>query len=411
MNEREQRGLVIAATAKLTKKGSLWLVPSQSGERKYTVCPDKEHPHCSCPDHEATGQPCKHIFAARIVIQRELFPDGSVVETRQLTVTETRKSYPQDWVAYNRAQTNEKEQFQILLRQLCDGIRQPAPEVRGRGRPALPVDDAIFAACFKVYSTVSSRRFTCDLEDAHDKGYIRHCPHFNSVLNVFDDPDTYGTLRSLIEESAGPLKAVESHFAIDSSGFSGCRYDRWICEKYGSPHRKSLRAWCKAHVATGALTNVVAAVEVLDKNSSDTAEFPALLATTVKRFDIKEVSADLAYSSHKNLCLVAGAGAAPLIPFKSNATPAQGGLWSKMLGYFMLNRDEFLNRYHKRSNVESTFSMIKRKFGDSVRSKGDLSMRNEVLAKILCHNLCCVIHAMYEMGVNPVFWADQAQAS
>ena len=76
----------------------------------------------------------------------------------------------------------------------------------------------------------------------------------------------------------------------------------------------------------------------------------------------------------------------------------------------MLHRDKFMERYHLRSNVESTFSMVKRKSGDSVRSKGDLAMKNEVLAKLVCHNLCCLISAMYEMGVNPVFWVDQAQA-
>jgi hypothetical protein len=54
--------------------------------------------------------------------------------------------------------------------------------------------------------------------------------------------------------------------------------------------------------------------------------------------------------------------------------------------------------------------MINRKFDDSVRSKGELAMRNEVLAKLVSHNLCCLISAMYEMGRNPVFWVDQAQA-
>jgi hypothetical protein len=47
--------------------------------------------------------------------------------------------------------------------------------------------------------------------------------------------------------------------------------------------------------------------------------------------------------------------------------------------------------YHKRSNVESTFSAIKRKFGDSVMSKTDAAMANEVLCKVLCHNLTCPI--------------------
>jgi hypothetical protein len=62
--------------------------------------------------------------------------------------------------------------------------------------------------------------------------------------------------------------------------------------------------------------------------------------------------------------------------------------------------------YHTRSNVESTFSMIKTKFRDHVRSKGDVAMQNEVLCKILCHNICCVIQSMYELSIEPTFWAD-----
>jgi hypothetical protein len=34
---------------------------------------------------------------------------------------------------------------------------------------------------------------------------------------------------------------------------------------------------------------------------------------------------------------------------------------------------------------------VKRKFGDSVMSKTDAAMTNEVLCKILCHNLTCLI--------------------
>jgi len=57
----------------------------------------------------------------------------------------------------------------------------------------------------------------------------------------------------------------------------------------------------------------------------------------------------------------------------------------------LLCREEYLWHYHQRSNVESTFSAIKRKVGDSLRSKGDVSMVNEVLCKILAHNICCCI--------------------
>src|SRR5437870_1747795 len=108
MNAREERGILIAATQRLTNKGKVWLVPSQSGRGKYTVCPDQNCPFCSCPDHEETGQPCKHIFAARIVMQREMSKDGTVIETRTLTLTEKKVYRRQNWPLYNLAQSEEK---------------------------------------------------------------------------------------------------------------------------------------------------------------------------------------------------------------------------------------------------------------------------------------------------------------
>jgi transposase len=69
----------------------------------------------------------------------------------------------------------------------------------------------------------------------------------------------------------------------------------------------------------------------------------------------------------------------------------------------MFRKEEFLQHYHKRSNVESTFGMMKRKFGDSLRSKTDVAMVNETLCKVLWHNLLVLIHEMYELGIDPVF--------
>ena len=58
---------------------------------------------------------------------------------------------------------------------LCKGIGEPSQKM---GRPRLPFDDMIFSACFKVYSTVSGRRFMSDLRDAQGKGYIEKTPHY-----------------------------------------------------------------------------------------------------------------------------------------------------------------------------------------------------------------------------------------
>jgi transposase len=115
------------------------------------------------------------------------------------------------------------------------------------------------------------------------------------------------------------------------------------------------------------------------------------------------VSADAAYGSRENCDAVAKAGGTLYAAFRSNATGGVGGLFERMFNLFSLNREAYLQRYHKRSNVESTFSMVKRKFGDALRSKTDTAMVNEALAKLLAHNLCCLIAAWYELGIEPVF--------
>jgi hypothetical protein len=56
--------------------------------------------------------------------------------------------------------------------------------------------------------------------------------------------------------------------------------------------------------------------------------------------------------------------------------------------------------YHQRSNVETVFSMIKAKFGGEVRSKMEIAALNEVLCKIVCHNICCLISAAFELGLD-----------
>ena len=45
--------------------------------------------------------------------------------------------------------------------------------------------------------------------------------------------------------------------------------------------------------------------------------------------------------------------------------------------------------------------MLKAKFGDALCSKSDTAQVNELLCKVLAHNICCLIQSMYELGVEP----------
>jgi transposase len=408
---RRQRGLKIAACCRITEKNGFWHVPSQTGHGSYSVCLDPAPfvPQCTCDDYEKRNQPCKHIYAVRYVIERENNPNGSETTTETVAVAQRvvakKKTYKQVWPAYNAAQTTEKDRFQEILHDLCQGLVEPAALMEKGGRPPVSLADRIFAATFKVFSGIAGRRFTCDLRDALKRGHLTRAPHYNSIFRYLEDPTLTPILHRLIKESSLPLRAVECDFSIDSSGFATSRFVRWFDHKYGCPREKY--DWVKVSVCTGIKTNVVTAVVVDEKKGGDCPQFAPLVNATAARFVINEVSADAAFASYANAELVAQHGGTPFIAFPSNTTAAKGGIFAKMFHYYSFNRDDFLAHYHKRSNVESTFSMVKAKFGDSLRSKTDTAMVNEALCKILCHNICCLIQSHYELGIEATFWAEE----
>jgi hypothetical protein len=163
-----------------------------------------------------------------------------------------------DWTVYNAAQSEEKRRFVELLADLCSTIPQPVQQ--GRGRPRLPLSDMVFASVYKVYVGFSSRRFTSDLREAYTAGLIDSTPHFNSVSNYLSKPELTDILKELITASSLPLKAIETDFAVDSSGFSTCRYVRWFNKRWG--REVDNREWVKVHLMCGVNTKVVTALDI-----------------------------------------------------------------------------------------------------------------------------------------------------
>jgi transposase len=401
MDVRELKALEIAARMRIIWEDGAWSVPSASGKGKYRVVLKPDGNTCTCPNHELTGKDCKHILAARFVMERDHGGEALLIDTDTLP---EKKTYKQDWPKYNEAQMTEKKRFLALLHDLCRGVESP-PQT-GPGRRRTPLADMVFAATFKVYSGFSSRRFACDLADAQKQGYLSQTMNSVSVCAFLESEAMTPVLHALIVQSSLPLRAVEQDFAVDSTGFCTSRFTRWYDHKYGQVRQE--HDWVKAHFCTGVRSNVVTGVRILDKNAADCPQFVPLVQEASKTFKVSEVSGDKAYSALENLEAVEALGGTPFVAFKVDASPNRGGLWEKILSYFLFRREEFLSHYHKRSNVESTVNMVKSKFRDHVRSRTDVAMKNEVLCKFLCHNLCVVHQSHVELGIEPVFWPEEA---
>ncbi|MEK6955121.1 MAG: transposase [Nanoarchaeota archaeon] len=394
---REERGQLIAQKYKITRtdKGD-YKVPSQFGLGNYIVKIDSTSEECDCPDYELRKQKCKHVFAVEYTLKHEVNTDNEGNTT--ITQTKTVKvSYGQDWKNYDKANINQKDLFLKLLADLCKNVEQQSYVF---GRPSVPIQDLVFGSGLKVYSTFSLRRFMSDLRTAKEKDYIEKTPCYASIGHFMQKEELTPILHNLIQQSSLPLVSVENSFAVDSSGFSTCRFARYFSYK----HQKDMRyrQWLKAHLSVGVKTNIVTAVSITEEYSNDCPQFKGLITKTSENFKVLEATGDKAYSSRENYNLVNSLGGTAFIPFKENATGKSRGssTWNKMYHYFQYNKEEFLKHYHLRSNIETTNHMIKSKFGDSLRSKSKTAQTNEILLKVLCHNICVLIQEMYELGIK-----------
>ena len=396
MNRRQIEGLKIARNGMVSETSKGWKVQSQHGTGSYLVYKEgMAITKCTCPDNELRDIKCKHQWAVDFFLQKDTDSQGNVTVTKTVKIT-----YPQDWKAYNNAQTSELELFDTLLKDLVAGIEEPP---RTRGRPRLSLKETAFCAIEKVYYGLSQRRAHTLYRNSEENERISHVPHFNAIGKLLNRKDITPTLQRLLTVTALPLKGFETTFSPDSSGFRTSQFSQYAVEKYGTLHE---HRWVKAHIFIGTKTNIIVSARITDEKGADCPQFePMVMEAHDNGFTIEEIPADMGYSSRDNYNLATSIGAQAYIPFKSNSTGKARGsyTWTKMYHYFMLHRDEFMEHYHQRSNVESAFNMVKAKFGDKLKSKNWTAQQNELLCKLICHNIVVLIHEMFELGIEAKF--------
>lgn len=327
---------------------------------------------------------------------------GSIVDARtalRLCVPATEK---RDNARYNMAQMNEKASFRAVLYHLSKTLT-PSVDLEtppGKGRPPVPLSDALFTVVYKVYTGLSGRRFMTDLRELQAFGFLSYLMHYNTIFGYLQKEPFGQTLQSLIALTAAPFSHIEQNFAIDSTGFRVPKVHQWFDEKYGWRKR---RQWIKCHACVGVKSHIISAVKVTPRQIGDSPVLPYLADSTAEQFQVKEIAADGAYLSIKNLEHLDSSGVFPAIPFHSNHkfyTQPQDSVWRRMYHLFALNSIEYQEAINRQNQVESTFSMIKMKFGERIFSRNDAGQMNEVLCKVLCHNICVLTYWLYQFGVE-----------
>jgi hypothetical protein len=149
-----------------------------------------------------------------------------------------------------------------------------------------------------------------------------------------------------------------------------------------------------------------ASVGVTHSHEHDSQHFRLLLATTVKRFKVKQALADKAYSSARILEQIEQAGAFSLIPFKKRRRHGRTRGAGRTCGaldvpLLQLSPGGVPRALPPAVERRDGLLMMKAKFGTSIRSKVPVAQVNEILCKVPCHNLGCLVQPIYELGIEP----------
>ena len=402
---RMARGKEIASHPETIEKigENEWSVPSRAGFGRHKAWVVGDLPRTSCADFGGRSEdrlpmPCKHIYA---VIDLRLHEVG---QSLAAPVRKPRKQFAQH-PTYAKGQTAEMRLLDKLLRDLVADVAD-LPTVPGKGgRPAIKLNDALYCSILKVCSGLSERRSCGVYGNVSDRGLLGKGPSYNVASRALNRPEATAVLYRLLQLSAAPLAGLKDGGAIapDSTGVQTTSFGGWREEKHGEKRQKK---WLKVHAVVGTRTHVVIDARILEANNADSPQFTPLLQGALDAgFHPGSNLGDNGYLSKDNYTFAAEMGLEARIPFKSNSTGKGEGSaeWRKAFHLFQAHREEFMAAYHKRSNVESAFSAIKRKFGEHVRSRTTVAQVNEILAKLICYNLTVVVHEMFKNGIAPSF--------
>lgn len=320
-----------------------------------------------------------------------------------------KRTYSQEsWSLYEKACSQEKLMFLRILKDAVDYMNLEY-KYKGNGRPQIFYDDLIKALCIKAYHQYSSWRLESELKIARAMGIIEQIPK-RSTLNKYNkDAKITEMLHRLYKIIAEPLAEIEVYFSPDATGIRNAYgNDRWIKIRHTKKEKNKAREYTKLHIISGIKTNCICSVRITRGIAHESPYFKPLLKDTAKIFTIRELSADAGYLSKDNVNAIAKMGAVPFIMGKKNVNVPMKGYssWGMMLRLWKNHQMFFAEHYHRRSNVESTFSALKRKFGDFCRCKQPESQENEILAKIVCFNACVLAESLLSYDLKGGFIAS-----
>ena len=226
---------------------------------------------------------------------------------------------------------------------------------------------------------------------------LQHTPHWTTIQKAGNRLLQSRRIERLISETVaraiktGKMKANPKKVAIDTSGFEATSTSRYYAKrrsktgKKGEKQTVSMRRFPKLGLAVECESHFVVAAVAGQGPTPDFSYFEPLLRGSLQRVWPKTVLADAGFSSEANHETAReDLGIQSLMP-STNGRPTE----KEPSGYYrrMMKRFLHLSHYGQRWQVETGFSMIKRRIGEVVRARTYQRRRKLMLLKAVTLNI------------------------
>jgi len=229
----------------------------------------------------------------------------------------------------------------------------------------------------KIYLKQTYRQisFIIDLSDKLKKFlYIKKAPHFTTLQKFFKRIPTI-VLNKINQLILSKNDIKPDIIVLDGSGFTNDNADKY----YAEIRKKERKSYIKNHIVIDAKSRLILDYQTQKGPKHDT-HFAIVSIKKTKKYKPKYILADRAYDTEPiRKCINEEIGAFDQIPLKKRAKK----------GKYRLNSPSIFRPkiYRKRNNVESVFSVIKRRFNGINQSKSTKLSNKETKLKNTIYNI------------------------
>ena len=330
---------------------------------------------------------------------------------------ESRDKPKTNWTQYDQAQIWEIVTYLDNVRDLVDeaerriNSRTPAKN-RGPGRPPTNPSDIAKVLLLQTYTESPNRVAEGLLLLFHEKLGIHEYFSYKTIERGYDREAVNEILDEVANITNECVEGEEVTFSFDGIGFSASNKENYaakrqkqkaekerekskdssdelIDDSFPKSNTTARMSFTYSVMSVGVQYKLIAGMATCPNHSrGETTLFPEVYQQTISSHpQMKEILGDGAYAARWIVDMVSSNATPYFMPPRNVTFKAKGYRgWWEMLSGLLDDPHEWLTHYHMRSISETVSSMVKCRFGATLRKRLDPRKETETRLKLVAHD-------------------------